>query len=80
MGALVIEELKGEPNKIVSISRHQTSFLSGCKFELPLIRYLAHPHLMSAESVDSTFSKYFGNFRAEVFIQVKFHEDDLIKG
>jgi hypothetical protein len=35
---------------------------------------------MSTECVNSTSSKYFGNLRAEVFIQVKLHEDDLIKG
>jgi hypothetical protein len=35
---------------------------------------------MNTERVNPTFSKYFGNLRAEVFIQVKFHEDDLIKG
>jgi hypothetical protein len=35
---------------------------------------------MSTERVNSTLSKYFGNLRAEVFIQVKFHEEDLIKG
>jgi hypothetical protein len=35
---------------------------------------------MGTECVHSTFSKYFGNLGAEVFIQVKLHEDDLIKG
>jgi hypothetical protein len=35
---------------------------------------------MRTECVNSTSSKYFCNLRAEVFIQVKFHEDDLIKG
>jgi hypothetical protein len=80
MGALVIEELNREPNKIIPISGHQTSFLCRCKVELPLIRCLAHPSVMSAKCVNPIFSKYFGNLRAEVFIQVKFHEDDLIKG
>ncbi len=80
MGALVIEESNRELNEIIPISGHQTSFLCGCKVELPLIRCLAHPGLMSTECVNSTSSKYFGNLRAEVFIQVKFHEDDLIKG
>ncbi len=80
MGALVIEESNREPNKIIPVSGHQTSFLRSCKLKLPLIRYLTHPNFMSTERVNSTFSKYFGNLRAEVFIQVKFHEDDLIKG
>ncbi len=38
MGALVIEESNREPDEIVPVSRHQTSFLCGCKVELPLIR------------------------------------------
>src|SRR4030042_2583817 len=80
MGASVIEESNCEPNKIVPISGHQTSFLLGGKFELSLIRYLTHSSLMSTECVNFTFPKYFGNLRAEVFIQIKFHEDDLIKG
>ena len=80
MGALVIEESNCEPNKIAPVSGHQTSFLCRCKLELPLIRCLTHPGLMSAERVNSTFSNYFGNLRAEVLIQVKFYEDDLIKG
>jgi len=80
MGALVIEELNREPNKIIPISGHQTSFLCCCKFELSSIRYLTHPSLMSAQCIDSTSSKYFGNLWAEVFVQVKFHQDDLIKG
>ena len=80
MGALVIEELNCEPNKIVPISGHQTSFLCRCKVELPSIRCLAHPSVMSAKCVNPVFSKYFGNLTAKVFIQVKFHEDDLIKG
>jgi len=80
MGALVIEESNREPNKIIPVSRHQTSFLRGCKLKLPLIRYLTHPSLMSTERVNPTLSEYFGNLRTEVFIQVKFHEEDLIKG
>jgi len=80
MGASVIEELNREPNKIIPISGHQTSFLCRCKLELPLIRCFAHPGLMSTERIDSTSSKYFGNPGAEVFIQVKLHDDDLIKG
>ena len=80
MRPLVIEKLDRESNKIVPISGHQTSFLCGSKVELPLIRCLAHPGLMSTECVNSSSSKYFGNLRAEVFIQVKLHEDDLIKG
>jgi hypothetical protein len=35
---------------------------------------------MSTDRVNSSFSKYCGNLRAEVFIQVKFHADELIKG
>jgi hypothetical protein len=35
---------------------------------------------MSAQCINSTFSKYLGNLRAEVFIQVESHKDDLIKG
>ncbi len=80
MGALVIEESNRKPDKIVPIPGYQTSFLCRCKLELPLIRYLTHPSLMSTECVNSTFSKYPGNLRAEVFIQVELHEDDLIKG
>ena len=80
MGALVIEESNRELNEIIPISGHQTSFLCRCKLELLSIRYLTHPGLMSTECVNSTSSKYFGNLRAEVFIQVKLHEDDLIKG
>ena len=80
MGALVIEESNREPDKIIPISRHQTSFLRGCKLKLPLVRYLTHPSLVSAERVNPPFSEYFSNLRTEVFIQVKFHEDDLIKG
>ena len=80
MGALVIEESNRELNEIITISGHQTSFLCRCKLELLSIRCLTHPGLMRTECVNSTSSKYFGNLRAEVFIQVKFHEDDLIKG
>jgi len=80
MGALVIEKSNREPNEILPVSGHYTSFLRGPKVELPLIRCLAPPYLMSTERVNSTFSKYPGNLRAEVFIQVKLHEDDLIKG
>jgi hypothetical protein len=80
VGASVVEESNREPDEIIPVFGHQTSFLFGCKVELPLIRRLAHPGLMSTECVHSTSSKYFGNLRAEVFIQVKLHEDDLIKG
>jgi hypothetical protein len=80
MGALVVEESNRELNEIVPVSGHQTSSLFGCKVELPLIRCLTHPGLMSTECVHSASSKYFGNLRAEVFIQVKLHEDDRIKG
>ena len=80
VGALVIEESNREPDKIIPISGRQTSFLCRCKLKLPLIRCLAHPSIMSAKCVNPVFSKYFGNLGAEVFIQVKFHEDDLIKG
>jgi len=80
MGALVIEESNRELNEIIPISGHQTSFLCRCKLELLSIRCLTHPGLMSTECVNFTFSKYFGNLRAEVFIQVKLHEDYLIKG
>jgi len=80
MGALVIEESNRKPDKIIPVSGYQTSFLRGCKVELPLIRCLTHSGLMGAQCIDSTFSKYLGNLRAEIFIQVEFHEDDLIKG
>ena len=80
MGALVIEESNREPDEIVPVSRHQTSFLRSCKFKLPLIRYLTHPNFMSTKCLNSSFSKYFGNLRTEVFIQVESHEDGLIKG
>ena len=80
MGALVIEESNREPDEIIPVSRHQTSSLPGCKLKLPLIRYLTHPSLMSAERANPALSKHFGNLRAEVFIQVKLHEADLIKG
>jgi hypothetical protein len=80
VGALVVEKSYREPDEIIPVSGHQTSFLCGRKVELPLIRCFAHPGLMSTECVHSALSKYFGNLRAEVFIQVKLHEDDLIKG
>jgi len=80
VGALVIEESNREPDEIIPVSGHQTSFLCGCKLELSLVRCLAHPGLMSTECIDSTSSKDFGNLGAEVFIQVKLHDDDLIKG
>jgi hypothetical protein len=35
---------------------------------------------MGAERIHSTFSKYLGDLEAKVFIQVKGHEGDLIKG
>ncbi len=47
MGAVVIEESNREPDKIIPVSRHQRSFLRGCKLKLPLIRHLTHPSLMS---------------------------------
>ncbi len=80
VGAAVVEEPNREPNEVVPVSGHQTSFLRGCKVELPLIRCLAHAGLMSTERIDSASSNYFRNLRAEVFIQVKPHDDDLIKG
>ena len=80
MGALVIEESNREPDKIIPVCCYQTSFLRSCKLELPLIQHLTHPCLMSTERVNPTLSEYFGNLRAEVFIQVKFHKEDLIKG
>jgi len=80
MGALVIKKLNRKPNKIVSVSGNQASFSLGGKIKLILIRYFAHANLMGAECIDSASSKYFGNLRAEVFIQVKFHEGDRIKG
>ena len=79
MWALVIEESNRESNEIIPVSGHQTSFFCRCKLELPLIRCLAHPSLMSAECVHSTFSKYLGNLRTEVFIQVKLHDDALME-
>src|SRR4030042_2471629 len=80
VGALVIKESNRKPNKVIPIFSHQTSFLGRCKLELFSIRYLTHSGLMGTECINFTFSKYFGNLRAEVFIQVKLHEDDLIKG
>ena len=80
MGALVIEESNCEPDEIVPVSGDQTSPLRGCKLKLPLIRHLTHLSLMSTERVNPALSKYFGNPRAEVFIQVKFHDEGLIKG
>ena len=61
MVASVIEESNREPDEIIPVSGHQTSFLCSCKVELPLIRCLTHPDLMSTECVNSTSSKYFGN-------------------
>jgi len=80
VGALVVEESNREPDEIIPVSGHQTSFLYCCKLELLLVRCLAHPGLMNTKCIDSTSSKYFGNLGAEVFIEVKLHDDDLIKG
>ena len=80
MGPLVIEKSNREVNEIISISGHKTPFLCGSKVELPLIRCPAHSNLMGTKRINSTFSKYLGNLRAKVFIQVKGHKDDLIKG
>ncbi len=41
---------------------------------------LATTYLMSTEGIISTFPKYLGNLRTEVFIQVKLHDGDLVKG
>ena len=80
MGALVVEESNREPDEIVPVYGHQTSLFCRRKVELPLVRCLAHPGLMRTERIDSTSSKYLCNLGAEVFIQVKLHDDDLIKG
>lgn len=80
MGKPVIEELNREPYKIVPISCHQTSFFCRSKIKLLLVRCLAHTSLMSADCIDSVSSEYFGNLRAEVFIEVKFHKEGLVKG
>jgi len=80
VGASIVEESNREPDEIIPVSGHQTSFLFSCKVELPLIRRLTHSDLMGTECVHSTSSKYFGNLRAEVFIQVTLHVGDLIKG
>jgi hypothetical protein len=80
MGALVVEESNREPDEIVPVSGHQTSFLCRCKVQLALVRCLAHPCLMSTERIDSASSEYLCNLGAEVFIQVKLHDGDLIKG
>jgi hypothetical protein len=80
MGTLVVEESNREPDEIIPVSGDQTSFFCGCKVELPLIRCLAHPGLMGTERIDPAPSKDSGNLGAEVFIQVKLHDDDLIKG
>ena len=80
MGALVVEESDRELDEIIPVSGHQTPFLCGCKVELVLIRCLTHSGLMSTERINSTSSKYPGNLRAEVFIQVNLHDDGLIKG
>jgi hypothetical protein len=80
VGALVIEESNREPNEIIPVSCHQTSFFCGCKVELPLVRCLTHPGLMGTKRIDSASSQDLGNLGAEVFIQVKLHDDDLIKG
>jgi hypothetical protein len=61
MGTLVIEESNREPDEIIPVSGHQTSFFRSCKLKLFLIRYLTHPSLVSTERVNSSFSKYFGN-------------------
>ena len=37
MRALVIEESNREPDEIIPVSGHQTSFLRSCKLKLPLI-------------------------------------------
>jgi len=80
MRSVVIEESDRDLNEIVPVSSHQASLPHSRKVELPLIRCPAHSHLMGAKRINSTLSKYLGNLRAEVFIQVKGHEDDLIKG
>ncbi len=80
MGTLVIEESNREPDEIVPVSGHQTSFFCRRKLELAPVRCLTHPGLMSTERIDSASSKYLGNPGAEVLIQVKLHDDDLIKG
>jgi hypothetical protein len=48
VGALVVEESNGEPDEIVPVSGHQTSFFSCCKVELSLIRRFTHSGLLSA--------------------------------
>lgn len=80
MGPLVIEKPNSEPNEIIPIPGHDTSFLRGSKVELPLVRCPAHPCLVSTERVNSALSKNLGNLGAEILIQVKLHNDDLIKG
>jgi len=80
VGASVIEESNREPDEIIPVSGHQASLLRGSKVELPLIRCLAHPYLMSTEGINSTSPKYLGNLRTEVLIQIKLHDGDLVKG
>ncbi len=38
VGALVVEESNREPDEIIPVPGHQTSFLSSCEVELNLIR------------------------------------------
>jgi hypothetical protein len=80
MGTPVIEEPNREPDEIIPVSGHQASLLRGSKVELPLIRCLAHPYLMSTEGINSTSPKYLSNLRTEVLIQIKLHDGDLVKG
>ncbi len=80
MRALVVEESDRKPDKIVPVSSDQTSFLCRCKFKLPLIRCLAHPGFMGTARIDSASSEYLGDLGAEVFIQIKLHEEATIKG
>jgi hypothetical protein len=80
MGSMVVEESDGEFDKIIAIPAYQTSLLFGRELELLQIRGLHSSNLMGASSVHSIFSQDIGDLRAEVFIEIEFHEGGLIKG
>jgi hypothetical protein len=80
MRTVIIKEPDGKPNKVIPVPGHYASFFTGGKFQLFLIRYLKHTSLVGAYGVDPIFSKDLSNFRAEVLIQIEFHDGELMKG
>ena len=78
--SVVIEELNGELNEIVPGPSNEASLFPGGKLQLFEVRCTHHSGFMGAQGINPLPPQKTSNFRAEILVQVEFHEGELRKG